>query len=96
MFKRLFRPVRNKLVRIGIAFLLVLIHLGLTRTSYRRMSKLLIALSPSPALSQRDMKRAAQVARLVNSVAASSCAPCIVFATHLTRLVDFAMASPSQ
>ena len=69
MVKRLFLPRRNKLVRIGVAILLVVLDFGLTRTSYRRISKLLITLSPSPDLSRRDMKRATQVARLVNTVA---------------------------
>lgn len=69
MFERLAFRIQRKLVRVGIAVLLLLLHAGLTRTSYRRMSKLLIVLSPQPDSTRQDLNRAARLALLVNGVA---------------------------
>jgi hypothetical protein len=69
MFERLFSQTRLKLVRIALGVLLLLLDVGLTRTSYRRMSKLLTAISPQPDPFTQDLTRAARMALMVNGIA---------------------------
>lgn len=58
--------------RIGLAVaygLLVLVHWGLRHSSYRRMCRLLLSMSPTPNPSRRDVGRARALGRLVNQAA---------------------------
>lgn len=67
---RFYSQGKKKFKRIAIALLLKSLDIGLNRTSYRRISRLLVFLSPQPDPLRQDLSQAVALARLVDSVAA--------------------------
>ncbi len=71
------RKLRSRLILFSCVLLLLVIDLGLRLTSYRRMCRWLLTLSPSPDPTVANREKAVVMARVVNRAAVVFSASCL-------------------